>query len=92
MHQLIVTEASGSKKTGRQRLRLIGNAAGPLLPSLANSLRNTFWYVYAILPCTFLPDLLQIELLSWQAQMHVICFLTYSITGWMPVVCSTVLC
>ena len=47
MHQLIIAEASGGEKTGRCSLRLIGNAAGPLLPSLATSLKSTFWCVYA---------------------------------------------
>lgn len=45
MHQLIIAEASRDGTAGRHRLRLIGNAAGPLLPSLANSLKSTFWYV-----------------------------------------------
>ena len=61
MHQLIIAEASVGEKTGRCRLRLIGNAAGPLLPSLATSLKSTFWCVHADILCSA-------RLNPWRAQ------------------------
>jgi acyl carrier protein len=43
MHSAIVAEASlRTEETKRGRLRLICNAAGPLLPSLAQQLKDTF--------------------------------------------------
>ena len=43
MHQMLLAEAAQRGDHRRHRLRLVGNAAGPLLPSLAASLKSTFW-------------------------------------------------
>ena len=50
MHQLIVAEALRGETAGDGCLRLIGNAAGPLLPSLASSLKSTFRFVSVLIP------------------------------------------
>ncbi|BDA51313.1 probable peroxisomal-coenzyme A synthetase at N-terminal half [Coccomyxa sp. Obi] len=43
MHQMLLAEAARRGDHRRARLRLVGNAAGPLLPSLAQALKSTFW-------------------------------------------------
>lgn len=44
MHQMLLAAAARRGDHRRARLRLVGNAAGPLLPSLAQALKSTFWY------------------------------------------------
>lgn len=43
MHQMLLAEAARRGDHRKARLRLVGNAAGPLLPSLAQALKSTFW-------------------------------------------------
>ena len=73
MHQLIIAEASVGEKTGRCRLRLIGNAAGPLLPSLATSLKSTFWCVHANALSAVPSSVLGGHSISWLEQSLAVC-------------------
>jgi len=50
MHSLILAEASRRGGAPAHTVRLIGNAAGPLLPSLARQLRDVFGEATAVLP------------------------------------------
>jgi hypothetical protein len=43
MHHMLLQEAARRTDRRSHRVRLVGNAAGPLLPSLAQSLKSTFW-------------------------------------------------
>ena len=49
MHQMLLAEAARRGDHRRARLRLVGNAAGPLLPSLAQALKSTFWCAIILL-------------------------------------------
>jgi acyl-CoA synthetase (AMP-forming)/AMP-acid ligase II len=42
MHSMLISEYERRKQAVRHRVRFIGNAAGPLLPQLAQHLRDTF--------------------------------------------------
>lgn len=50
MHQLILAEAQRRGGAPAHSIRMIGNAAGPLLPSLAVALKECFGSGTAVLP------------------------------------------